>query len=151
MGKELEKITNILNKYLKPFDCEAVSGTDFAYYPNENVISYALAVIDNFEESFIKFAESLHPDVHADIFLWSLFHELGHHETEDEFDDEDEVQYLKLSTICKDDWEYYNIPQEKAATDWAGWYMETHAADVGQLWNDLAPAIQDFYKAMEVM
>lgn len=148
-NKELDKITNILNTFLKPFDCTAFAGTDFRYYPQNNIIEFALVVNDPFAKSFMNFAESLNP-VHADIFLWSFFHELGHAETENEFDDDDDTEYLKSITSAKTDIEYYNIPQEYAATDWAGKFMIEHGAEVAQLWKELAPAIATFYNVMEV-
>ncbi len=147
-NKELDKITNILNDFLAPFDCVAEPGTDFEYYTGSNTICFALTVSDKHETSFIKFAESLHP-IHADIFLWSFLHELGHNQTEDDFEDDD-TEYWDQVLRVKTDEEYYNIPQEYAATNWAGEYMEEHAEELGKLWNLLAPAIKAFYKTMEV-
>lgn len=148
--KELNQITNIINDFLAPFDCTAEPGTDFAYYNRKNKITFALTVVDTFSDSFVKFAESLYP-IHADIFLWSLLHELGHHETEDDFEDEDEDYYYAALKTIKTDEEYYNLPQEYAATAWAGEYMETHEVEVARLWNKLAPAIKNFYKKMELI
>ena len=148
-NNNLDKITNILNDFLKPFDCVAEPGTDFAYYPATSTIYFAFVVNDKFAESFLTFAKSLH-NVKADIFLWSFMHELGHHETEDEFDDEEEEMYrFRLSQKMTDE-EYYNLPQEYAATDWAGAYMRTHEEEVSKLWETLTPAIKDFYKEMEI-
>ena len=146
-NKELDRITNIINNFLEPFDCVAFAGTDFNYYPASNTIEFALTVIDEHANSFKQFAESLHP-VHSDIFLWSLMHELGHAETEDEFDDDEEYEAAAANVISDED--YYNIPQEYAATDWAGEYMTEHEDEMIQLWNELAPAIKAFYDAMEV-
>lgn len=149
--KELDQITNIINDFLAPFHCIAEPGIDFSYYNRKNKITFALAVTDIHADTFINFIESIFPTVHADIFLWSLLHELGHHETEDDFEDEDEDYYYAALKTIKTDEEYYNLPQEYAATIWAGEYMETHQVEVARLWNDLAPAIQNFYKKMEVI
>ena len=148
-NKELNQITNILNEFFTPFDCIAEPGTDFSYDSSSNTITYALLVNDEHAESFIHFAESLNP-VHADIFLWSVLHELGHNQTEDDFDEEDEVNYWRIASNAKNDEEYYNIPEEYAATDWAGKFMIENEAEVAELWNNLAPAIKAFYDAMEV-
>lgn len=149
VNKELDKITDILNKFLEPFDCTAFPGSDFNYYPGSNSIEFALAVVDKHADSFIQFAESLHP-VHADIFLWSFMHELGHNETEDEFDEEDDDEYIDAAAAAISDEDYYNIPQEYRATDWAGEYMTEHEDEMIQLWSELAPAIKAFYESMEV-
>ena len=47
-------------------------------------------------------------------------------------------------------YEYYNLPIEYAATYWAGKYMISHKDEIKNLWNQLMPLIQDFYKEMEV-
>ena len=144
-----DKVNTIINNFVSQFDCYAEAGYDFAYHSDKNLITYSFVVLDDFAESFPRFAESIHP-VKADIFLWSLLHEIGHHETEDDFTEEEEEEYREIASSNISAEEYYNLPIEYAATDWAGEYMETHSAEVAQFWNELAPAIQEVYKAMEV-
>ena len=148
--KSLQNITNILNTFLEPFDCNCFAGTDFAYYTASNTISYAFVVLDESADSFLKFTHSLFPNINANIFLWSFLHELGHHETEDDFEDEEWKKYRKDIIKCKTDEEYYNLPIEYAATYWAGEYLTNHMNEIRDLWSKLIPAIKDFYKVMEV-
>lgn len=148
--KSLQHITDILNDFLEPFDCTAAPDTDFAYYTASNTISYALTFADCHEKTFMNFVHNLFPLVHANIFLWSFFHELGHHETEDDFEDREWKKYRKDITKCTTDEEYYNLPIEYAATYWAGEYLTNHIDEVIDLWNKLIPVIKNFYSVMEV-
>lgn len=151
--KASKTITNILNDFLKDFDCEAHLGTDFEYFGGNNLIFYALATPQQQVDAFMDFATSLFPNVKADVFLWSFFHELGHNQTEDDFTDEEWEEYthtVKHLLPGKDDMTYFNLPQEYAATHWAGEYLTTHVEEVSALWNKLAPAIQNFYKTTGV-
>ena len=147
----LNNITDILNNFLEPFECYAVPASDFAYYIASNRITYALAVSDKHEKTFMNFVHDLFPDIKADVFLWGFLHELGHHETEDDFEDDDwKFYYSKLRQKFDNDYDYYNLPIERAATEWAGRYMINHTKEIKSLWNKLVPAIKNFCKMMEV-
>ena len=153
LKKATEAITNILNNFLEDFDCEANFGTDFEYWGGNNVIFYALATPQQQTDAFLDFAKNLFPHIKADPFIWSFFHELGHNQTEEDFTDEEWAEYthtVKHLLPGKDDMTYFNLPQEYAATYWAGEYMSSHVEEVSALWNKLAPAIQNFYKTMGV-
>ena len=136
----VKPINKILNDFLSSIDCEARLGSDFEYWGGNNMIYYALVVPQSDSDAFVDFANSLFPDVKADVFLWSFLHEEWAEYT-------DKVHNLKAG---KDDLYYFNLPQEKAATEWAGNYMRTHKKEVAALWSKLAPAIQNFYSVMEV-
>ena len=107
---QLNNITNILNDFLEPFDCTAKVDTDFAYYVKTNTSGYALIVASKHEKTFMHFAETLFPEIKADPFLWSILHELGHHETEDDFEDEEYEAYNKRLKFPISDEEYYHLP-----------------------------------------
>ena len=147
-NKNIEILNNALNDFLQPFDCEATLGTDFEYFYPLSLIRYTLVVTDIQEDSFLNFCESLFPDIKADIFLWSFLHELGHHETLDDFDDMTHMVYHSIinSDIRLSDEYYYNLPIEKAATEWAGNYILTHAKDVYKLWQKIQPIIRQIYQ-----
>lgn len=143
--KAAEKINKILNDFLEPFDCDAVFSGDFCYWTTENRIGVALFVVDSSAKAFIKNAEERFPDIKADVFLWSFFHELGHHETEDDFEQNEWDYYRDCIEREISDEEYFNLPQEYEATQWAGEYMMENAAVVDELWKKLAPAIQEYH------
>ena len=52
----------------------------------------------------------------------------------------------KESYTKKDDFTYFNLPDEKIATEWGLDYMYNHAEEVALLWHKLQPLIQLFYK-----
>ena len=148
--KEAEPITNILNEFLAPFDCEARLGTDFAYYTDDNSISYAIITPEKDETEFINFAEKLFPDVKANAFIWSILHELGHHETEDDFEDDEWEDYMTLTLLDISNEVYFELDIERAATVWAGEYIQSHMEEVTELWNKLQPAIKNFYTELNI-
>lgn len=41
---------------------------------------------------------------------------------------------------------YFNLPDEKAATEWGIRYITTHEKEIKKLWDKLQPAIFKFYK-----
>ena len=149
----LQKITDTLNSFLEPFECEAVAGTDFSFWIGSNTIEYTLVVSEVHIQSFIDFTSKLFPNIKADPFLWSIMHEIGHRETEDDFEDEEWEEYQNTVSDLKsgkDDETYYNLPIEYAATYWAGNYMTEHVEEVATLWNKLKPLIAQFYRETEV-
>lgn len=155
MLKGINKINDIINEFLEPFELTAELGTDFDYSFLEDKIHYALVVGDTSSNLFLKDAEARFPDVHADVFLWSLLHEIGHSETLDDLDDgvEELCMEIKRELNEHQDWSteirytiYFNCPDEKAATDWAGEYLTTHFKEISLFWNKLQKAIKDFYQ-----
>jgi hypothetical protein len=154
MVKGINEINNTINEFLKPFDLTAELGTDFDYCFFENKIHYALVVGDLASRLFLKNAESRFPDVHADVFLWSLLHEIGHSETIDDLEDETENLCREIKVHLYDNnlpienihEIYFNCPDEVAATDWAGEYLMSHSKEITVFWNKLQPLIERFYK-----
>lgn len=144
------EITNILNDFLKKFDCTAALDSDFAYYSDDEMITYALVISDKHTKTFMDFAKTLFPTIEADPFIWSFLHELGHHETEDDFENEEWEEYMERLEYPITDDEYYHLPIEYAATYWAGEYMINHQEEIKTLWDELIPAIKDFYNKMGV-
>ena len=148
--KMAEPITEVLNSFLAPFDCEACMGTEFSYMTASNTITYTLVITEKSDKAFKEFTDSLFPNIKADTFLWSTLHELGHHETEDDFDDDEWEEYMRRTSSEISDEEYFNLPIEFAATAWAGYYIESHTEEVARLWNDLTAAIKKFSDQIEL-
>jgi hypothetical protein len=158
--KGINEINDIINEFLEPFELTAELGTDFDYCYFEDKIHYALAVGDVSSKLFLENAAARFPDIQADVFLWSLLHEVGHSETLDDL--EDGVEELCMETKEEldahvEDWSiesryqiYFNCPDEKAATDWAGNYMMENPEEIAAFWNTLQPALINFYKLNEV-
>lgn len=156
--KGLENIENILNNFLKEFDCEAEIGSDFAYWSAKSLITVTLTVSESNDRDFQEFCKKLEPNLYCDTFLLSFFHELGHHETIDEWEDDEyldmAIQKEKINKIKVSQKEknfiYFNIPDEKRATEWGLTYMMKHQQEVTLLWNNLQQAILKFYELNDI-
>lgn len=152
--KGINELNDIINEFLEPFELTAELGTDFDYCFLEDKIHYALVVDNTSSRLFVENAEGRFPDIHADVFLWSLLHEVGHSETIDDLEDgvEELCMTIKRKINAHTDWSsetrnriYFSCPDEKAATDWAGEYMMAHSNEISQLWDKLQAAIQQVY------
>lgn len=149
---DTSRIDNILNTWLEQngFDCTAETGTDFAYYYDQSIITYALVVPSRMDALFMDFAKRRGLQVDCGDFLMSFFHELGHHETLDLIDDERyaEAQEIKKElTDSNEDTEiYFNLIDEITATDWAISYINNNLHKICRLNDDLRVAVEDFYR-----
>lgn len=143
---------NTINEYLQEFldrnefDCDCSLGNNFSYLFERSLITYSLVVADSQGESFLAFCEKLFPNIHADVFLWSFLHELGHHETLDDFDNNvHRAYYYRIKNYKLSSEEYYNLTIEKAATVWAGEFMQNNPEEVQRLWNNIQPVMIKLY------
>lgn len=151
MFKGIDKIEQVLNAFLEPFECSVKLDTDFCYLYEDSVIGYALVTSEKNNNAFLANAKKLFPTITADIFLWSFLHELGHHETIEEITDKETEISMYVKNHLDDYPEaernniYFNLPDENAATTWAGEYMLDHTAEVAKLWKTLQPLLKNFY------
>lgn len=146
----LDTITTILNEYLEKFDLTATLDTDFGYYRYDDLITYTVVVTERFDRLFQNFVETNFPLVNAPIFLWSLFHEIGHAETDDDLDDDlyNFCENAKIGINPDNDEEvmaYFSLPDEYAATEWAYYYFLNHKEEVSELWDKLRPEIEKLH------
>lgn len=152
------EITNIIDEFLNPFGCTSTMWLDFSYYYESNLITWSLLVSDTTDNTFKQFVEKEFSYITADLFLWSLLHELGHHETCDYWSEEEQIKFdeqkdkLENSTedYAKSCIEYYYIQDEYEATKWAADYMEEHIEKISELWDKLQEAIMNFYELNEI-
>lgn len=146
----LDTVTTILNEYLEKFGLTATLDTDFGYYRYDDLITYTVVVTERFDRLFQNFVETNFPLVNAPIFLWSLFHEIGHAETDDDLDDDlyDFCYNAKIGINPDNDEEvmaYFTLPDEYAATEWAYYYFLNHKEEVTELWDRLRPEIEKLH------
>lgn len=151
------EIDNILNKFLveNDFDCYAELGEDFAYYDAKSLITYALIIpVDN-DKWFFEYATSLGLKYDCGNFILSFFHEIGHSETLHLLEDEEEEEIWKVkNNLTFEEFEkskekaniYFDLPDEKLATQWAVDYINENVGKVRELSNKLEIAVNGFYK-----
>lgn len=150
-------IDRVLNNFLKDneIDCRAEMGTDFAYYTDDEIVTYSLVVSERMNDLFLQFAQARGLKVDCGIFLLSFFHEVGHHLTIDDLteEEEEECEAIKASLNSEDDKDcvkYFSLLDECLATSWAIDYINEHVKEVEQLALKLQKAIHSFMKANNV-
>ena len=150
MLKGEERINKILNKYLEKFDLTANLDTDFAYYYSKNMVTYSFVVSEKYDTMFKKVCDKIAKNnMNVDIFVLSLFHEIGHAETIEDLSDEEiyssTVVKEKVSEGAIDEKEYFYAPDEYIATQWGMKYIQENNKEISELWTELQPAILQFY------
>lgn len=141
----LEKLNKTLNDFAEQFECSVTPDTDFFCYLAENRVTYALAVSEYGNKVFMNRVRRLYPDITADVFLWSFLHEIGHIETADDLSDREWRMILMLKEHELSHEEYFELPDEYAATEWAANYMRKHEKEVAKFWCAVQQDIMDIY------
>ncbi len=156
--KGIRRIDRIINNFTKNFNIKADLGNEFLAYCPDRLINYTLVIDEEDIRYFKEDAEKRYPDVHADIMLWCLLHEVGHIMTDDMWTEE-ELDYFEEQkehmTSCADDdnrndW-YHACPDEFFATKWAGDYMRKYPKRIAKFWNELQIALIDFYRRNDLI
>ena len=147
----IKKLTNTLDKFLEEFECTSIIDTDFYCLTVSNVIAVSLVVLEKHSSTFMSRVNRLYPDIHADEFLWSFLHEVGHIETIDMLDD-DEIYFSDFQKKDENitDEIYYELPDEFAATEWAANYMRNNTEKVAKFWNEVQSIIMNIYKSNNI-
>lgn len=152
--KGLKQIEKHVYKFTAQFGCSSSLGTDFCYYPLRRHIEYALFIKEDADKYFLESVERLNPNVTMDIFLWSLLHEIGHHETDNLITDDDENIIADTKRLIEakriDCREYYNCKDERYATLWAVTYANHHVEELSDFWNTMQKLIFKFYKKNKI-
>ena len=123
LDNEFAKINEVVRDFVKSineeYDCRM--GIEFCVYLEENMIEWSILYVENGGEAFYENFISRFPKARGfNLFTLSVLHEIGHLETE--WDMEDET-YLRNTDIM-DDETYFNLHDERIATDWAGEWIE---------------------------
>lgn len=159
--KGLKKLNKAILAEVACFGIIEVDMQDWAYYHDDDSLTYTL--LENRIEDiwFMQFAEKRFGYKPKNNFILSLFHELGHKNTLDEILESDFLEdfcqeekkriEMKMQTAGakkskKLEWQYFNLPDEIIATAWAIDYMKNHEDEICAMWNRIEKAIQDFYK-----
>ena len=148
--KHIYELSEVIDDFIDFFGCTEEIGTDFAYYPNDEVITWSIFMTDKSDKYFNEYVSKEFPEITADIFLWSLLHEVGHHMTYWNWSDEqrnfnDEIKETAEKILSSEEganpsierysyFLYFSAPDERRATEWAAHYMETHSEKVEKFW-----------------
>lgn len=128
----------IIKKFCKPFGIKVKKGKEFLAYPNE--IYYPKSAKKYTSNGFMDLINRHYPDIqNVSEFTWSILHEIGHTQTWNEFSAKAWKKYAKTAPHIQDIEEYYQIPQEKRATDWAADYIRKHPKKIAKFEKKIAP------------
>lgn len=139
----IDLINHTIQKFIQNFNEEydCCMELDFCAYLDTNTIAWSILCPDHSSQTFFENFVLRFPKVAGfDIFTLSILHELGHLETEDEMEDDTKERAKNLS-----DEEYYNLFNEKIATDWAGEWIMNHYEEALSLDNQFKTIFRDMY------
>lgn len=124
----MSALTKMLENMID-YNCKVISHDEFMYKNGTIYIATNEVYMDNLDwKAFLK-REYGFDLTRKNWFVMSVLHELGHHFTLDAFTVEETA---KSQRECEDPVEHYIEPVERAATEWAIEYYNTHGMDV---WN----------------
>lgn len=128
ISKLFAPVTALLTNFVREINPEysVALGADFAANMDEDCIYFAVAVAQASSDAFVENFVARFPECECfDMFLLSFMHELGHLETEwDMVDDTD------LREEIMDNETYFDLYNERIATDWAGEYLTDHLEEM---------------------
>lgn len=120
-----EKMAKLIKKFIGN-DCDVKYSNMFSYEPTDEIITFTFGEDEFSNREWKRFLAENYGFVltKENIFALSILHELGHHYTVDLFSDEQweeeatESSLLGLTGSARHQ-AYFNLPIEKAATEWA--------------------------------
>ena len=153
------KMTEICGKYVGDFsadDCYCMFDTDFFYEYLSNTIHYSLITSVRNSRTWKEWLEHLMEREldQWDCFCLAVLHEIGHHITIGEIDEEDyvigkqEETELRLMGLEKEEYDrrYYQLPLESIATRWAVDFTGRESYE--EFKEEVMMAIDTFYAAV---
>ena len=166
--KGLRELNIGFSNIVRPFGINGmVNGEDFQWRPDRNIIEYTLAEFDYRQEWLREFILLTFDYEVENDFMITLFHEIGHSKTynnltKEEDDYCNEVK-AKIYAIANDEdaivtvdeekayqFEYWNLPDEYLATQWAIEYIKENPDYVNDIWDEINRLLFDFYEINEV-
>lgn len=159
--KGIKKLNKAISKPLKDrFGIsKAVCTNEYSYIFEDESITFKLTE-GTIEDKW--FAEFINERFGYEVkypFIISLLHEVGHHKANDEIDgaiyDFCMAEKERISAEMQDadankskalEWQYFNLPDEIMATQWAVAYAKKHPRIVEKMWAEMAVALMEFYR-----
>lgn len=158
--KGRKKLNKVVSAQLKCFGVKAELSTEYAYYFNKALITFKLTENTIEDELFNQFIYDRFDYKVENTFMISILHEVGHHLANDEIDntifdfcmDEKDriIEAIKNTTtyeeVQKLEYQYFNLPDEIMATQWAVNFIRNHALECDIMWEHIKTALFKFYK-----
>lgn len=139
---------------------KAICSDDFQYSFANETIYFKITegtIEDNLFNEFI--AERFGLEV-SNTFIISMLHEVGHHKANDEIEgaiydfciaEKERIEEEMREAVTYEDvkaleFQYFNLPDEIMATQWAVNYIKNHPKKVTEMWAIWNKAFKKFYK-----
>lgn len=160
--KGMKKLNKVMKEVLAPFGIEkAVLNGDWAYYGDENKLTYSIVEGTLEDIWFNEFVKERFGYKVKNTFMITVLHELGHHFTLENVYENDcvydfcmrekeriEKEMKKAKTkkeAKKIEFQYFNLPDEIMATEWAVNYARENKKELEEMWEKIKRALVEFY------
>lgn len=158
--KGKKKLNNAISAQLAPFGITRARLSDeYAYFFKKECVTFKLT--EDFADAlFNKFIERRFGYKVEHPFIISLLHEVGHHLANDEIEgaisefcdaEKDRIAEAMEEAITENEvraleYQYFNLPDEIMATQWAVNYAKENPQKVEEMWEKCAVAFAEFYE-----
>ena len=146
IAEKFAPVTALLNEFIQMFDEEYTVqiGPNFCADNIKEVVYYSVAVPKVATDEFIENFVSRFPACSCfSNFTLSFMHELGHLETEWDMVDDTEER----NTIT-DNKTYFELYNERIATDWAGEYLTEHRDEMLILEKQILRSLHEIWQSI---
>ena len=160
--KALKKMNKVMSAELAPFGIDRAKYTgEYSYSFDKNRVDYKLtntAIEDKWFNEFVL--ERFRYQIKSD-FIFSLLHEIGHAKANDNITGDildfclEEKARIGIEMMVAEDeetgralsFQYFQLPDEIMATQWAVAYAETHKKQLKKMLKRMTPAIEEYQNA----
>lgn len=158
--KGITKLNKAISAELKTFGIsEAKLSDEYAYDFEDECVSFKITENDISDMFFTDFIKDRFDYICPAPFVLSLLHEVGHHKANDEIEGAiyefciaEKERITKAMNEesdmdkCKElEYQYFNLPDEIMATQWAVNYAKAHPKKIKNMWNKMKQALFTFY------
>lgn len=164
--KGTKKLCKAVSAQLKPFGItRAELSTEYSYVFADGTVTFKITEGTMEDEWFNEFIEERFGYHVENTFIISLLHEIGHAKANWEIEgaiqdfclaEKERIaegmaeSYNDFETQKILEWQYFNLPDEIMATQWAVDYARNHPKKVRKMWKKFEKAFHKFYEKNEV-
>ena len=160
--KGIKKLCKAVSAQLKPFGITAANlSTEYSYVFADGSVTFKItegSIEDIWFNEFIEERFGYHVE---NTFIMSLLHEIGHAKANWEIEGaiydfcmkekeriglemEQYADNLEMQKVIE--WQYFNLPDEIMATQWAVTYAQKHPKRIKKMWKQFEKAFHSFYE-----
>ena len=165
--KARKKMNKVISAQLAPFgiDKAKYNPDEYSYSFRKNRVDYKLhndKIEDRWFREFLK--DRFNYSVTSDLII-SILHEIGHAKANEEIEGaiyefcQREKFRINVEMLSAEDektgkalcYQYFNLPDEIMATQWAVEYAETHESELAEMLKTITPAIEKYEKRLKAI